>query len=330
MTLRLDDWKRKPEFLKGAFCGCRRDLALLDRLTSRHPTLGDRLRELDAGLRTGLILGNRSRESSFLRGLPLLKARDLRPFSVPAPEDLESFAAPTAERPRERGTYRAPLLLVKEFLVQGPRPVVAVADRDVVFTDAFFGATFPPAQHDAAHVLAAILSSSLASWFFLMTGSTFGLWMQRIKCRDIELLPVPDPDTAVRSDAGRRLTRLAKALRRRSSRDADWKGARRSRVRPCTTWTTRIAWSRETACSGQGWQWKSGRRASVEAASIAHLADYAGAFRKAIEVWFSGTNRHHLHAEVFDLPSRAPLRVVRFALETKTRRNRRGDHEGDR
>ena len=316
MTLRLDDWRRKPEFLKGAFCGCRRDLALLDRLTSRHPTLGDRLRELDAGLHTGLILGNRSRESSFLRGLPLLKARDLRPFSVPAPEDLESFAAPTAERPRERGTYRAPLLLVKEFLVQGPRPVVAVADRDVVFTDAFFGATFPPAQHDAAHVLAAILRSSLASWFFLMTGSTFGLWMQRIKCRDIELLPVPDPDTAVRSDAGRRLTRLAKALRRRSSRDADWKALDEAVFDLYDMDDADRVVARDGLFRA-GWQWKSGRRASVEAASIAHLADYAGAFRKAIEVWLSGTNRHHLHAEVFDLPPRAPLRVVRFALETK-------------
>ena len=52
MTLRLDDWKRKPEFLKGAFCGYRRDLALLDRLTSRHPALRDRLRELDTRLRS--------------------------------------------------------------------------------------------------------------------------------------------------------------------------------------------------------------------------------------------------------------------------------------
>ena len=316
MTLRLDDWRRKPEFLKGSFCGYRRDLALLDRLTSRHPALRDRLRELDTRLRTGLIFGNGSRDAGFLRGLPLLKARDPRPFSVPAPKDLESFAAPAAERPRDRNTYRAPLLLVKEFLVQGPRPVVAVADRDVVFTDAFFGAAFPPAQHESAHLLAAILSSSLASWFFLMTGSTFGLWMQRIKCRDIELLPVPDPDAAIRSDSGRRLTRLARTLRLRPPRNADWEALDEAVFDLYDMDDADRVVARDGLFRA-GWQWQKGRRASVEAASIGHLSDYAGAFRKGVEVWLSGTNRHHLHAEVFDLPPRTPLRVVRFALETK-------------
>ena len=71
------------------------------------------------------------------------------------------------------------------------------------------GPRFRAARRDAALLLAAVLSSSLASWFFLLTGSTFGLWMQRIKRRDIEHLPVPDLDVSLRSDAGRRLTQLA-------------------------------------------------------------------------------------------------------------------------
>ena len=315
ITLRLADWKRKPEFLKGAFCGYRRDLALLDRLTSSHLTLSARLSELDSGLRTGLIFGNRSGDSSYLRGLPLLTARDLRPFSVPTSKDLESFAASAAERPRDRDSYRAPLLLVKEFLMHGPRPVVAVADQDIVFTDAFFGAAIPSAQHEAAHLLAAILSSSLASWFFLMTASTFGLWMQRIKRRDIEGMPIPDLDAALHSDAGRRLLRLARTLRRRSPGDADW----RTLDEAVFDLYDMDEADRVVARDGlfrASWQWKTGRIESAQAVSPKrHMLKYARTFLAAVDVWLTARKRRHLRAEVFDLPKGAPLRVVRFVLE---------------
>ena len=39
IVLPLADWKRRPEFLKAALLGCRRDLGLLDRLTSKFTTL---------------------------------------------------------------------------------------------------------------------------------------------------------------------------------------------------------------------------------------------------------------------------------------------------
>ena len=212
IDLPLADWRRNPALLKGALLGGRRDLALLDRLITSHDALSDRLDALDAPLRTGLILGNRSRDAGCLRGLPLLTARDLQPFSFLEP--LGIFDEPQAERPREQGTYQEPLLVIKEFLRRVPRPVVAVLDHDTVFTDAFFGAAFPPSRREAARLLAAILSSSLASWFFLMTASTFGLWMQRIKRRDIEHLPVPDVDASLRAEAGRDLTQLARDLQR--------------------------------------------------------------------------------------------------------------------
>ena len=317
IDLSLTDWRRNPALLKGAFFGCRRDLSLLDRLTSTHATLGDRLRGLDAGLVTGLIFGDRSRDARFLRGLPLLTARDLRPFSVPEPEALEEFAAPGAERPRDRDAFRAPLLLVKEFLVQGPRPVAAIADRDVVFTDAFFGAALPPALHDAAHLLAAILSSSLASWFFLMTGSTFGLWLQRIKRRDVARLPIPDIDSSLHSDAGQRVTRLARELQRNppTRDDPRWRTLDDAvldlyDLDEADRIIARDGWFRAS------WQWKDGREKSTEAANPeTHVLDYARAFLSVIDGWLAATERRHMRAEVFHLPMGAPLRIVRFVLE---------------
>ena len=315
IDLPLADWRRNPALLKGALLGGRRDLALLDRLITSHSVLGDGLNAFGAPLRTGLTLGNRSRDASSLYGLPLLTRNDLRPFSVP--KNLGTFKEKAAQWPREKGIYRAPLLVVKEFLRRDPRPVVAVLDRDTVFTDAFFGAAFPAAQSDAAHFLAGILSSSLAPWFFLMTASTFGLSMRRIKCRDVEHLPVPGLDVALDSDTGRDLTRLAHDLQRQppTSDDPRWRtldeavfdlygldDAERTIVRD--------------GHFRASWQWKAGREQSVDAAvPDPHLLDYARAFLSVMDGWLSARKRRRMRAEVFDLPERAPLRVVRFVLE---------------
>ena len=316
IDLPLAEWQRNPALLKGAFLGGRRDLALLDRLIASHDPLADRLDALDVRLRSGLIFGDRSRDASFLRGLPLLTTNDLRPFSVP--EHLGTFNKNAAQWPRERSTYRAPLLIVKEFLRRGPRPVAAVLDDDTIFTDAFFGAAFPASRREAAHLLAAILSSSIASWFFLMTASTFGLWMQRIKRRDLEHLPAPDLIASLHSDAGRDLTRLAHDLQRQppaADDDPRWRtldeavfdlygldDAERTIVRD--------------GHFRASWQWKDGRERSVDAAvPDPHLLDYARAFLSVMDGWLSARKRRHMRAEVFALPERAPLRVVRFVLE---------------
>ena len=316
IDLPLADWQRNPALLKGALLGGRRDLTLLDRLIARHDALANHLGALGAPLRTGLILGNRSRDAGCLRRLPLLTTNDLRPFSVP--KHLGTFNEDAAQWPRKRETYRAPLLIIKEFLRSGPRPVAAVIDRDTVFTDAFFGAAFPAAESDAAHFLAGILSSSLAAWFFLMTASTFGLSMRRIKCRDIEHLPVPDLAATFDSDAGRDLTRLAHDLRRQPPTSADDPRWRTLDEAVFDLYGLDAA-ERTVVRDGHfraSWQWKDGRERSVEAAAPeTHVLDYARTFLSVMDGWFAARKRRHMRAEVFDLPAHAPLRVVRFVLE---------------
>ena len=314
VTLPLADWKRQPEFLKAALLGGRRDLALLDRLTSKFMKLEEGLSQIDVQFRTGLILGNRSRDASFLHGKPLLTARDLRSFSVPT--DSNPFDAAKAERPRSLDVYRAPLLLVKEFLRgETGRLVVAVANQDTVFTDAYYGTTFPTKHRGAADILAAVLSSSLASWFFLMSASAFGLWMRRIKRSDLVQMPVPDLETAPRSEAGRRLIRLVRKLQRNPPRDADW------RALDDAVFDLYGLDEAERTVARDGlfrasWQWMPGRLESAKSAlAQPHMLDYALTFLSAMDVWFAARRQRHMRAEVFDLPDNAPLRVVRFVLE---------------
>ena len=315
VTLPLNEWQRKSEFLKASFFGSRRDLALLDRLTESHAKLSNQLHQINAQFRAGLKFGNESHNASFLRGLPFLDTGKLRPFSVPS--DLSLFDATRAERSRDRNIYRAPLLLVDEFLKteSSPRPVVAVAERDIVFKDTYFGTALALASRDVAHLLAAILSSSIASWFFLMTASAFGLWKPRFLLRDIVQMPVPDLETAPRSEAGQRLIRLARKFRRNPPRDADW------RALDDTVFDLYGLDEADRIVARDGlfrasWQWKPGRIESAKPADPKpHLWDYARTFLSAMDVWLAARRRRHMRAEVFDLPESAPLRVVRFVLE---------------
>ena len=319
VTLPLTDWKRQPEFLKAALLGHRHDLALLDRLTSNYMTLGDKLLQIGVQFRAGLIFGNRSGDARFLHGLPYLTTKDLRPFSVPT--DLSPFDKTKAQVPRSRDIYRAPLLLVKEFLLgDNIRPVVAVAHQDTVFTDAYYGAAFPQNQKEVPHILTAILSSSLASWFFLMTASTFGLWMQRIKRSDVVQMPVPDLETAPRSEAGRHLIRLTRKFQRKSKppQDVDWQLLDEAVFDLYGMDEAERIVARDGLFRAS-WQWQAGRDESAKAADTnPHLMEYAHTFLAAVDVWLATTKRCRMRAEVFDLSPRAPLRVIRFVLEERS------------
>lgn len=77
-----------------------------------------------------------------------------------------------------------------------------MADRDLVYTDAYFGAAVGMAHSDSAKVAAAILSSSFASWFFLLTAAEFGVWKRRLLTNDVRNLPMPDLGKVVTTAVG--------------------------------------------------------------------------------------------------------------------------------
>jgi hypothetical protein len=313
IKLALADWERQPERLKTAFIGGGRDMLLLNNLTSTDATLSTRLKELGAKLSAGLKRGNRSGDATKLRGLPFLGVGDLRPFSIP--RDLPRFKEEHAERPREREIYQAPLLLVKEFMSGGPRAIAAVADRDLIYADAYFGAALPPSHREAAHLLAAILSSALASWFFIMTASGFGLWMRRLLLQDVARIPTPDLAKAVRSESGRRVLEFEKSFRGRAPSEDGWKALDEAvfdlyDLDDADRVVVRHGLFRAS------WEWKQGLQASVQPAEIGHdVTAYARIFLATVDGWLSARKQQRMRAEIFDLPKRDPLRVVRFVLE---------------
>lgn len=315
IKLSLADIEKQPLKLKTAAVGRRRDLALLDSLTSSLPSLGERFSELKTELHVGLIRGipsNRTLDARKLEGLELLEADDIRPFSIP--DELPPFTLSKAQWPRSRDIYRAPLLLIKETLSQGPRPVVAVSDKDIVFTNAYFGAALPITHRQSAHLLAAILSSSLACWFFLMAASEFGIWKRRLLRHDVALLPTPNLEQAVKCEAGKRLLKIEKRLHKCEIHDEDW-----AELDAAVFDLYKLdASDRIVVQDGlfrASWQWEEGRMLSVAAADIrSDIAKYAVTFLSVISGWLSARGERRMRAEIFDLPQHDALRIVRFVL----------------
>lgn len=316
IRLNIDEIEAQPLKLKAAAVGRRRDLVLLDELTTTHPSLGEGLAALGTKFSDGLTQGseaNQTRDASEMTGLEVLRANDMQHFNVP--RELPKYDQSKAQWPRSRDTYRAPLLIVKEMLVGRPRTLVAVADNDLVFTDSYFAASFPSDHKKSAHLLTAILSSALASWFFFLTASEFGIYKRKLLMRDVGALPVPDFRSALESQAGQRLLALDFDFHGRKVEADDWDlldeavfdlygfdEAERVIVRD--------------GLVRAGWQWEEGREASiVPSESVVEIASYAKIFLSVMNGWFSALNKRHMRAEIIDLPKGAAIRVVRFVIE---------------
>ncbi|GLI37552.1 N-6 DNA methylase [Geobacter hydrogenophilus] len=317
VDFRIDDWIDRPEILKAKIYGHDRDLKLLSRLQNQMKSLGIWLSDIGTELRDGLILGapsNRTRESKDLIGLDVVESSDMSHFNIS--DGLDAFPYEKAEWPRNRDIYRSPIVLIKEFFRGSPRPIAAVAKNDVVFTDAFFGASFHKLNPELANLLAAILNSSLATWFFLMASSEFGIWKRRLLKKEVEKLPLPDMEVALNSNTAKRLFALMTSLHNTSDSSVfvdldeavfDLYGLdEEDRI------LVRDAYVRA------GWQWEKGRNFYAQPANTNDdLKTYSETFVKEISKWLQVRNVRSLAAEIYDLPRNAPIRIVRFALNER-------------
>lgn len=319
IQLTLGEIEKQPLKLKAAAVGHRRDLMLLQEMTGANKSLAERFSALDTKFRDGLTQGspaNQTRDAREMRGLALLQSGDMQHFHIP--EGLQTFNRVKAQWPRSRDTYRAPLLIVKEMVVGHPRATVAVADHDLVFTDSYFGVSLPSKHKHSAHLLAAILSSAFASWFFGLTASEFGIYKRKLLMRDVGFLPVPDFKSAVESDAGQRLLAIEKAMRKHPEDALLW-GALDEAVFDLYELNDNDRVVVRDGHVRAGWQWEEGRASSVVASdSHMEVTEYAKTFLSVMNGWFSARKKRYMRAEVIDLHRGAALRVVRFVIEEGT------------
>ncbi len=317
-TLPFASWKRNQGLLKAAFLGGKHDLLLLDALWERHRCLEEQLDTLGTKLASGLKRGNLGKDANHLKGLPFLSTGEIGPFSIPA--NLPRFEKKRAERPRERSIYRAPLLVTRESMGGGGRgladgrPVTAVSERDIVYKDGYWGVSFAGGEPGVAYLLAGILGSAVASWYLLMTGSAFGIWKRILRRADIAALPLPDLEAAIGTEAGARVVRNLRRIHGRPPDDQDWRTLDEAVFDLYELdEEERIVVKDGRRCAT--WQWAAGRDEADRAAEYEQMKQYAEAFCLSMDTWFQAADERRFRAEVYDLDSAEPLRVVRFALE---------------
>ena len=316
IRLSLAEVEKNPFKLKAAAVGRRRDLALLDDLASSFSPLAAQLTLFKTKLSDGLTRGspsNQTRDARALKGLEVLEAKNIRPMSIP--DSLARFTLSKAQWPRTAETYRAPLVIIKEMVGDNARAIAAVSERDLIFTDAFFGVSLPKNHAPIAHLLVALLSSSVASWFFTMTASEFAIWKRKLLIRDVNLLPIPDLKTAAASSVGKQLLRLSRKMHGQIGDPDDWAALDQAvfdlyRLDDADRAVVQDGRFRAS------WQWQAGKEASVSAASVdSDLPNYARLFLSVVSGWLSIRNERRMRAEIFDVPARNALRVIRFVLE---------------
>ena len=311
-TLPIASWKRNQGLFKAAFLGGQHDLLLLDALWEKCESLKTRLSFMSTKLNSGLKFGNRSHDATFLKGLPFAK-RGISHFSVP--DDLPAFDGDAAEKPRMRKIYNAPLLLVKEFILQRqPRPITAIAERDIVYSDNYTGVSFSDINPEVAYLVAGILGSALASWYYLMTGAEFGLMKRRLLLADVETTPMPDLEKAVESHAGKQVAQLTHTFHREAPDDEGWKSLDDAVFDLYELGEVDRIVVRDGLFRAS-WQWRRGRNESAESADGHHLSDYARAFVSSVDAWLYAANERRLRAEIYAPTSSDPLRAIRFVLE---------------
>ena len=193
---------------------------------------------------------------------------------------------------------------------------MAVAERDVVYTSAIFGASFANSQLETAYLVAGILGSAMASWYLLMTGSVLGLWMRRLGPNEINEMPVPVLEPSVASDAGQRVIRLVRDFHRQPPGPDEWKALDEA-VFDLYGLDDEDRMVVRDGLLRASWQWKEGRSRSVEPVGVNELQTYARAFLTSMDVWFSALNRRRMRAIIYDLPEGATHRVVRFVVEDR-------------
>lgn len=186
--------------LKIASWGTARDLALISRLRALYPPLRNLIKEpKSVKKRTLEWLGGQGFQGSGgskiapeLVGKKWLPSGVMQPYLL-ATDGLEEILP---ERrylfPRDVRIYEAPLVITKRGL-NADGFFSAFSSDDVVYTEQYYGISFPHQQEYLAHFLNGVLNSYLASYFLFLTASVWGVERDKVEPNDLLRFPLPIP-----------------------------------------------------------------------------------------------------------------------------------------
>lgn len=194
----LDQVAEQPSLPKTLYRGTALDAKILQRIRERAVlTIGSFWtpeHKLQRG--QGFQIANRSADDTFLAHLPTLEAGYSEHPFVLVSANLRAYKPGGLQWPRNRGIYRAPLLLVRKGNRSDRRRGRAlVSDEDVAYSESYYGfsAAIHPDGKFLTRYLLVLMHSQLFEYFSLMTSGEFGFEREVLQLRDIESFPIIPP-----------------------------------------------------------------------------------------------------------------------------------------
>lgn len=204
----MPDILRIPALLKASTFGTLRDGWLIQRLHASFPTLDELLTGLhiskDEARGQGFqVKGDPNQPPESYYNLHVLLPDSYEPLRID-PLLLPKFDYQTLHRPREASIYVGPVLICPKssFLEKSLQPgrySASISFSDLLFSESFYGISFANQDPRFAHVLSAILNSSLTSFQFAFGGGAWGLERPTVEPNDLLSLRVPDLTTLPQS-----------------------------------------------------------------------------------------------------------------------------------
>ena len=219
--------KREPLFWKRRMWATGRDLKLLSWLTDLPDigkftstyrqarlrpqpadkwVIGQGFQELHRDLEKGLSHGFAN--DSTLPDYPFLETERFRPWVIPT---IDAPPWPTTEVRRAGFSegYPGPHILVIKGIQQQEGVLrAAYVEQSLAFRHSIQSIRFPAGQENRAKLMAAVLNSRLAGWFYFHTTASLGAERPEVHQRQLLSLPFPvpeelnDPDRARRAEQG--------------------------------------------------------------------------------------------------------------------------------
>ena len=182
-----------PYIWKVALWGSPRDLALIDDLCERFPSLDEvsqRRRWVFCGGAT--VNGSSEIPAPSLGELRYVPVGAVEPFRVTSSPE-ERIGSEVFHRPGDSRVYRGPHVLVRGGAIRGGFLAAAFLPDDAVFKDGLYGIAGPDKHQGDLKVVCAFLNSSLARYYQFLTASTWGVERDAVRLKEYRSFPCAIP-----------------------------------------------------------------------------------------------------------------------------------------
>lgn len=211
-----------PYIWKVALWGTPRDLALIDDLSERLPSLKKVSQSRRWLIRKGATVnGSSAKRAPELAAMRYVPVDAVEPFHVLSSRD-ERINREVFHRPGERRMYLGPHVLIRGGAIRGGFLASVFLPDDAVFKDGIIGIAGPTDDSAYLKVACAYTNSSLARYYYFLTASTWGVERDVVRLTEYARLPcaIPLEDTDILQEIVAQVDRIQE-----SNGDLDWRPA---------------------------------------------------------------------------------------------------------